>query len=358
MHSTQQILIQRQYLVISGFLLYLSAAVPAVRLGPIKYSAKFIENPSVQAECRKLLQTSIKKTRCYDYANCILANLSEYAKAGIASGTSILSLLPAAVALIPSKGPGVLTFSRFGLPLFLFAVFAGYITVGTATRDFIKIVGDAEDHETSKELINKVENIVTTPLKQGRNEERLFTKVKGSWVWVCFVVMAADVVILSYLALFIGFKTVVTWTCNHDTLILGWMVTRMTPSLFEWGFLRIATVILKRSGREVVPDAQQSNCKKTFTILSWLSLAALYNQTQGNPTASAQGEEALPIPKNLTRWLGAVYLTVRGLEGAILLYGTGVLGSTVMLDGAEAVIYLLIFPLLYALLHLCIILLV
>jgi len=77
----------------------------ALRLA-IYYTTQLLSSAN-RSLCASVLAAAVPSEACFDYAECILEHMSEYAKAGMGSGTAMLDLIPAAIALLPGNGPGV-----------------------------------------------------------------------------------------------------------------------------------------------------------------------------------------------------------------------------------------------------------
>ena len=115
------------------------------------------------------------------------------------------------------------------------------------------------------------------------------------------------------LGVVLGLQTVVTWACNHDLLIAGYLGLRVVPGLLELTLL----VCLRR-----FVDARPQMLGQSFEALKGANKAVVLAKVVKGFT--------------LTLWAG------------IWVHGTAVLSSSIMLDGSWAVLYLLGLPMLLA----------
>ncbi|KAF2405035.1 hypothetical protein EJ06DRAFT_525604 [Trichodelitschia bisporula] len=262
----------------------------ATRYSNNYWAARWLNSTDLEA-CHYRTARTPPPGQCYEMANCILESLSEYAKVGLASGTSVLSLVPSALALIPARGSGVEEiFETMGVLYFLLSIFSGYVRIGDASSHLAKEIG-AEP------------NAAEAQFERGREKYRL-----GKRHYAFCGLTAALAGITVFLATELGVQTVVTWACNHELLHVGWLFCRMLPGLAEFALVRLVRRMLQNR-----PSWSVGGVGSRGWIL-------------------AKGANGLSL----------------ALYGLVVIYGTGLFGSTNLIDGGEVMWkYMVMFPLLY-----------
>lgn len=251
------------------------------------------------------------KGDCVANTNCLLSNLDEYVKAGMSSGTQLLTLIPAALAILPSRGPNVLTAATFGYPFLLLSAFAGSIPAGAAAGEVARFVG----HGTGSQGIGGVRNAWN---ERFTNHQGLRQPAYSLQARVLFLIMATILGCIPIsLAVLFGPSMVVTWCCDQHYILLSWIIGRMSPALVEW---------------------------TTLQATYWCVLTSVDDG----------GAEDLRQRLNLVRF-GALLAQViaKGAHGFAIIWGISVLGSTIMVDGLWAMMLLGVFPAAYSLMQLC-----
>jgi len=192
-------------------------------------------SPDARSLCVSVLAASAGAEECYDYAECILAHKTEYGKACMASGAAMLGLIPAAIALLPRNGPGVDEAFRRGWWYLVLSVFCGHAGVGVASQALAgRWAGSAGGGTELLEDAGLVE--------RGRVGERAGRREKGREPVFMVVGIPRPLLLLFgtllvvatiVLGVVLGSQTVVTWACNHDLLIAGYLGLRVVPGLLE-----------------------------------------------------------------------------------------------------------------------------
>jgi hypothetical protein len=86
----------------------LFSASEAINRLSYNYDALQWLSPDDKATCLvNVTNNAVDSDTCYNLVNCILVGIPPYASIGFSSGTSLLSLVPAALSLIPTDAPGV-----------------------------------------------------------------------------------------------------------------------------------------------------------------------------------------------------------------------------------------------------------
>jgi hypothetical protein len=281
------------------FLLLTTTQVHAARRLAILYSTQFL-SPNNQSLCASVLAAASPAGKCFEYAECILAHKSEYAKAGMGSGTAMLGLIPAGIALLPGNGPGVDEVFRRGWWYLFLSVFCGHAGVGVASQALAGRCAGSADDGTELEEGGSVE--------QGQVGERAVQREKGQKP-VFMVVGIPRVLLLLFgtllvvatiiLGVVLGFQTVVTWACNHDLLIAGYLGLRVVP-----GLLKLTLLVCLPKFIDVRPQMREQSVEALKGVNKAVVLA---NVVKGF---------------TLTLWAG------------IWVHGTAVLASSIMLDGS------------------------
>ena len=253
----------------------------------------------------------LSKGDCVANTNCLLSNLDEYVKAGMSSGTQLLTLIPAALAILPSRGPDVLTAATFGYPFLLLSAFAGSIPVVAAAGEVARLIG----HGTGSLDIGGVRNAWN---ERFSNHHALRQPAYSLQARALFLIMATILgCILIFLASLFGLSMVVTWCCDRHYILLSWIIGPMSPALVEW---------------------------MTLQATYWCLLA------------SVDGRDAEDRRQRLNLVLfGALLAQViaKGAHGFAIIWGISFLGSTIMVDGLWAMMLLGAFPAAYSLMQLC-----
>lgn len=280
----------------------LASSLEATRRSTYKYWGLTFISPDARTQClTNVTQHTIDADTCYYVANCILSNAPEYAKMGFASGTTLLTLIPTALSLIPIDGPSVEEAMSIGWLFTFLAAFSGYIATGKGSDGLAKEIRDLQVAESEFAITSK----------NGASESELGFLVRGPARWLLYFLVGAGMGTLLYLTTKLGLETIVSWACNHEFLHVGWMFVRMTPYLAELILLRLLKVWMRR-----YPGAA-SKWEGSAVSTAWLLAKTIY------------GFSLL-------------------LAGLVLLYGTSLLGSTNLIDGAVVIWkYLLLFPLLF-----------
>ena len=136
----------------------------------------------------------------------------------------------------------------------------------------------------------------------------------GLWRILLFLVALALMGVPLYLAFRMGIISAVTWACNHDLLICGWLFMRAIPSVLGLGLLNLLRLAMRRNP------------------------AFFLNNKNNGPSRA----EVLAVGICTLSW---------ELYGLILICGTAVLVSMTMIGGSRAVICLLTLPCLVAALN-------
>lgn len=200
----------------------------------IQNSTQFI-SPADKSLCASVLAAAASSGKCLEYAECILEHMSEYAKAGMGSGTAMLGLIPAAIALLPGNGPGVDEAFRRGWWYLFLSVFCGHAGVGVASQAMVREW--AEPAKDSMELgdegaLEQGERAVP----RGQAQKPDFAVVgKPHILLLLFATLLVVATIV--LAVVLGLQTVVTWACNHDLLVAGYLGLRVVPGILELALL-------------------------------------------------------------------------------------------------------------------------
>ena len=251
------------------------------------------------------------KGDCVANTNCLLSNLDEYVKAGMSSGTQLLTLIPAALAILPSRGPDALTAANFGYPFLLLSAFTGSIPAGAAAGEVVRLIG----HGTGSQSVGFVRNAWN---ERFSNHRALRQPAYSLQARVLFLIMATILgCIPVFLAILFGPSMVLTWCCDQHYIFLSWIIGRMSPALVEW---------------------------MTLQATYWCLLKPVDDR----------GAEDRRQRLNLVRF-GALLAQVlaKGAHGFAIIWGTSVLGSTIMVDGLWAMMLLGLFPAAYSLMQLC-----
>jgi hypothetical protein len=117
------------------FTIFISS-VEAARRYSYGYWGLALIPPSARTFClTNVTDNNIDADTCYFVVDCILTNTDEYGKLGLATGISLLSLIPPALSLIPTNGPGVEEAMSVGWVFALLAAVSGYIMPGKASGE-------------------------------------------------------------------------------------------------------------------------------------------------------------------------------------------------------------------------------
>lgn len=229
------------------------------------------------------------------FAQCILNQSDQYAQAGLSAGTTMIGLILAGLALIPSQGLGVDEAWDLGLVYFLLSVFAGHTGPGVSAR---ALADNIWERKASNDLCKT------------HGSKRLLLQ---GWLWrflLAFGVIIMMTIVVT--ATLLGLQTVLVWYSVIWWFPLLWVLLRMGPGLVELIFLGILRFFLRRQ-----------------------DMAALRKRVH-------------------IFWLLALFINILSLagNGLVILFGTAVLGSSVLMDGGTAVKYLFGMPLMYATLQL------
>jgi hypothetical protein len=294
-----------------------------------EYQTTFI-TPQQAEICKRERINAPLHDQCYVYAECILEYLTEYAKNGMNSGTTLLALMPAAIASLNTRRKSILNLvaeqhrpasritSKLSSTLVLFiAAFGGVYAPGRALRQ----ISQAADRANLGMGVDDAYAAIST-MSPAENSEIPYVQSehlkRPRWRIPTFIILIADIGVICWLFIQISFRTVVTWACNYDFLVVLWALFRTLPLLIEFAILTLLHHYLKRLHSGSV----------------------------------STDEHAVPTPRWLQKWLTLLHILVQALDYALLLLGTDVLGSVIMMDGPVAIIYLLVMPFLYGLLHL------
>ena len=251
------------------------------------------------------------KGDCVANTNCLLSNLDEYVKAGMSSGTQLLTLIPAALAILPPRGPDALTAATFGYPFLLLSAFAGSIPVGAAAGEVARLVG----HGTDSQSIGSVRNAWH---ERFSNHHALRQPAYSLQARALFLVMATMLgCIPIFLAVLFGSSMVVTWCCDRHYILLSWIIGRMSPALVEWVILQATYWCVLKS----VDDRGVEDRRRRLNLVRFGALLA--------------------------------QVLAKGAHGFAIIWGISVLGSTIMVDGLWAMMLLGVFPAVYSLMQLC-----
>ncbi|RKL38578.1 hypothetical protein BFJ70_g6213 [Fusarium oxysporum] len=182
-----------------------------------------------------------------------------------------------------------------GPSYFFLSIFVGNTGPGVSAHELAKNIWE---NKSGADLLATFES--RKPMIQGWWRTVL---IGGSFVIVLAIIAAATV---------LGLQTVLTWQAHIWWFPLLWVLLRMAPGLVELSFLCIIEWMLRRPG---FPGNERTR------HLFWLLLVFV--------------------------WV----LSLAG-NGIIIIFGTAVLGSSTLIDGATARTYLFCLPTLYAVIHL------
>lgn len=276
----------------------------------IQYSTQFI-SPVGKSLCASVLAVVAGSEKCLEYVECILEHLNEYVKVGMGSGTAMLGLIPAAIALLPGSGLSVdEAFRREWWYLFL-SVFCGHASVAVASQAMA--TKWAETAKNSMKLRNKGVVKQSERATHRARAPKLDFAIVGTTHILLLLFATLLVAATIALAIVLGLQTVMTWACNHELLIAGYLGLRVLPGLLE---LALLTGLRKFIDTRPQMRAQSF---KSFKRANQAMVLAI-------------------VIKGATLALWA----------EIWVHGTAVLSSTIMLDGSWAVLYLLGLPMLLA----------
>ena len=173
----------------------------------------------------------ISRGDCVAYTNCILSNLDDYVKAGMSSGTQLLTLIPAALAILPTRGPDVLAAWAFGWPFLVLSAFAGSIPVGAAGGELARMLGQGAGSQSTQAILNAWTERFN---KHDALRYPTFSLLARTALHITAGMLGSVPI---FLAIMFGPSMVVTWCCDLKFMMLSWIIGRMSPPLAEWAVL-------------------------------------------------------------------------------------------------------------------------
>lgn len=319
------------------------------------------------------------KHRCAVFATCILNNLDDYALAGANSGTTLLALIPPALAVFAAGrlqehsllDSGLLKRLRAedvsqrleAAILLLVAAFAGTYSPGLALWKIAQALSEQEAVPSCLHTTGQVEkNYNPETLRDVYLPDKYF-KTWPSRIPI-YVMLTATTALTVYIWCVMGFRTVVTWACNYDILIVIWALCRAAPLLFESSILLLIGRQLERN--KAIPMAHSSQLRKSPQTsqseqhtqdVATVQTATKYKLSSVISACTKHSDvcgcAALCISTAGIRLISAAHLIARILDFGLTLLGTGILGSAILMDGGTALYYLLGIPMLYGTLSVC-----
>ncbi|KAJ6278013.1 hypothetical protein J3E71DRAFT_346225 [Bipolaris maydis] len=324
-----------------------SAIIRYIPGGAFSHTVTRFLNITQQELCYAVYERSTKSA-CPYYVNCVFEQVDEYAKVGIGSGTQLLSLIPAALAFLPSSGPDVDTVIAMedgpimrtavlllGAYCGLFPTGRGFKRVGSivprkAPTEYEAVVNERSGYQAhsvtmTRPTLPNAESVETILVRWDslRRNGMQTPSFSLAMRWTCIIVSILLGLVIVYASLVLGFLGVVTWACDRQLLVLSWVFVRMAPTLLE----AISLSVLRR----------------------WLLHIDLRSSKRSNKTT--ENAATSRVFRNI---LSAMEVFVRALHGAIAIYGIAVLGSTTLVDGIPAMMLLMLVPALYGAMGLCI----
>lgn len=362
-----------------------------------------------QAQCISAYQSPDVPNRgkCYVFATCILQNLTDYALAGANSGTTLIALIPPTLAVFAGgrANQRSLLSSRLYNPryqkrlsqrfeaylLLLIAAFAGTYSPGLALDKVARslhsdqklpeplglpIEKDPLNRDgTAKTMANtgstsktEVESHTKPTADDSDSVRDLYLPAKsldaGLFRFLVYVVLLSAMAGTLYVWCLIGFRSVVTWACNYDILVVIWATCRIGPLLIESLVMWILGNLLDARKRAPNNDARMSiplvarpaqHPRSTETAAN----RAMPEDESGNDDGAIAEpnhgliESSKRVSSAYIKLISIVSLAIRVADFALILLGTGILGSSILIDGAEAFYYFIGVPILYGLMNIC-----
>jgi len=232
------------------FLFLLSARASASYVRHYNDASMVFLSPDARTICRNTLNASdvTPSGRCFAFATCILQNLDDYALSGANSGTTLLALIPPALAVFSTGRMREHSLLDSGLLerlfkkqisqrveaiiLLLSAAFAGTHSPGLALRKIAQTLDEQKNvpsHAQTKRQADK--DHVKTNAEDIYLPRKYFSTLTSRIP--VYIVLFGTMATILYLWCIIGFRTVVTWACNWDILVVMWATFRACPLLFE-----------------------------------------------------------------------------------------------------------------------------
>lgn len=247
------------------------------------------------ADCQDQFILQAQVSSIEGFAECILNHIDSFSQAGLSSATAILTIIPAGLALIPSGSLGVDESWDIGIVYFLLSVFAGRTGPGESAKLLAQ---------------NPSKGRLGTDLANCCQSKKL--RVQGYLRWV---LLALGVLLMAgaiAAATILGLQTILTWQADIWWYPLLWVLLRMWPGLVELMLLRVIRYCIQRD---------------------WISL---HSRNTHTVSLLATAVQVLCITGN----------------GLVIVFGTAVLGSLTLMNGATAIKYLFALPAIYTVLQL------